>query len=1086
MSEEQSAAGNATPPSPRPGGGPATAPLPAAAGATMLAVLVFLAAHLALLDAAVETFWSGSPIRWWIAPAAVLFTVISVWLWRPGAALARRAGWGGAATWSVAGLALLCAASAWMHDGQSAGLQMFRLPTTSLLVGLVAIAVVLASLVLMRLPAMLPAGARLVVRLVVIAVATYALLSLGLAIAHRTALASALGGGAAWLRLPRWLQGAWLGGLVLLPVGTLAAAARLFGRRGALRWATGSAFAFILAGFAIALAATMIPPNGGTTSGGAGAAAGGLPDTLGLSLSDLSADEKQRAYDSEVADLRDRATRLQTHFDGFPRQLVEVDALARVVTTPQAAFEFVRDQIAFEPYPGILKGARGTLVTRGGNALDRALLLAAILERNGTTARIAHGRLAPDQAGNLLREAAASPGATERMLSTLEGARPAFSPTAHQQEIASAVKHGAGEIGRMLRDAVERESPVILAAAKKVGAGRADRANQRQAELVADHYWVQATIADRVVDLDPSLKGNGFDQKLTAASDVVEPSALSGDLYQRLRFRVVGDYIDAGHIRSTDVLSRDFKAVDLFGRNIRVAIGPLTPRTDEATFQALLAVGDDKTTGQEFRLSGEAAGSNASAQSGSPDLGADSAAGGLLGGMSGTESTARPSAKPQAPGSRAGPVLGRLYVEVTSSGPHLVDAHDERVVMDRLDGSGATPRLDAALAGDEVVRALLVQAWDGAISIGSNNAVFVLGTQMETLKAQESMEERVRARLYLGESFGVGDLPAPVLSANLINFFFCSDVVRLLLGKAHGGAATSYYERPRVAFLRHGFQVGDWGQPQGEHRFAEGIDLINAPFQFVGAGEDATRTAVESGVADTALEAFFVRGGAPFNTLPLAAAAVAQNVRMMTVAPGDRRALEGLAIPAAIRGVLEKELARGQALIVPAGLVRLNGVQTFGWWSIDPGTSLALGKMELGGAQGMVEVTKINERVEKWTEILTKFYGGLLKCYFKALGDNLGAMDTLKTFHVKHGAPGESPMPDTDALADCVIAQTCDTIAEILAEAAIAPAFAKEGEALVRPLQEIITEWIGEQAAKKAQGLVKDAAAKACEERMKR
>ena len=47
---------------------------------------------------------------------------------------------------------------------------------------------------------------------------------------------------------------------------------------------------------------------------------------------------------------------------------------------------------------------------------------------------------------------------------------------------------------------------------------------------------------------------------------------------------------------------------------------------------------------------------------------------------------------------------------------------------------------------------------------------------------------------------------------------------------------------------------------------------------------------------------------------------------------------------------------------------------------------------------------------------------------------------------MEHGAPGESPMPDSDKLATCVIKQACDTIKEIIMEWAMEQAATKSAE----------------------------------------
>lgn len=57
------------------------------------------------------------------------------------------------------------------------------------------------------------------------------------------------------------------------------------------------------------------------------------------------------------------------------------------------SFEYVRDKVRFEAYPGVLRGSRGTYLSRAGNAPDRAALLAGLLAAKGIECRFVTGRL---------------------------------------------------------------------------------------------------------------------------------------------------------------------------------------------------------------------------------------------------------------------------------------------------------------------------------------------------------------------------------------------------------------------------------------------------------------------------------------------------------------------------------------------------------------------------------------------------------------------------------------------------------------------------------------------------------------------
>ena len=121
--------------------------------------------------------------------------------------------------------------------------------------------------------------------------------------------------------------------------------------------------------------------------------------------------------------------RLITHLqDQVDRTLLDPEeALDRLDYDPQEILAFVRDRIRFEQYPGTLRGALGTLMSRAGNALDQALLSATLLRDAGLDARIVRGRLDPGGARRLLgqmRQAAPADGldlaAVEQLLKDTE------------------------------------------------------------------------------------------------------------------------------------------------------------------------------------------------------------------------------------------------------------------------------------------------------------------------------------------------------------------------------------------------------------------------------------------------------------------------------------------------------------------------------------------------------------------------------------------------------------------------------------------------------------------------------------------
>ncbi len=75
--------------------------------------------------------------------------------------------------------------------------------------------------------------------------------------------------------------------------------------------------------------------------------------------------------------------------------------------------DYVRDEIAFQAYRGLLRNPEGTVVSRAGNALEQSVLLAQLLNDAGFDARVAQGTLDADSVRTLIA-AIRSPGLDHR------------------------------------------------------------------------------------------------------------------------------------------------------------------------------------------------------------------------------------------------------------------------------------------------------------------------------------------------------------------------------------------------------------------------------------------------------------------------------------------------------------------------------------------------------------------------------------------------------------------------------------------------------------------------------------------------
>jgi hypothetical protein len=161
---------------------------------------------------ALETWWSSSPLRGWVALGTAAYLVAVAWALSQGARPAVR-GWLVQPPAPVLLFLGLLVATTGMTGGMTNGLRLLGQTTPMLLLGTMLALVVLAGLRLVT-------ANRLTtwIKLIFGVACVYAAAAFVAAIRIHTPLADVLAGRSLWAGLPSWLRGGFLGALVLVPL----------------------------------------------------------------------------------------------------------------------------------------------------------------------------------------------------------------------------------------------------------------------------------------------------------------------------------------------------------------------------------------------------------------------------------------------------------------------------------------------------------------------------------------------------------------------------------------------------------------------------------------------------------------------------------------------------------------------------------------------------------------------------------------------------------------------------------------------------------------------------------------------------
>lgn len=276
--------------------------------------------------------------------------------------------------------------------------------------------------------------------------------------------------------------------------------------------------------------------------------------------------------------------------DRFDEAATLLDELAETVTPAhdleeflfsvafdaEAIVEFVTNSVKFEPYAGALKGAKGTLSARAGNALDQALLLATLLKDAGADARIVRTNLPRDFTVALARAALEDP---ERAPLTGKPARFEASVSAIANKIglsqapevasagpARAPSKQAVEIARQLARTVSMD----------------DRTEQLRRAL-EDYFFVEWRIGpgDAWQAAHPAFGSEPAPTSL--AANEYFGSTIPDELQHRIRFEIGIETLKAGKIEQKLVATPwERPAANFFDASISWGIMPLEQTRQDA------------------------------------------------------------------------------------------------------------------------------------------------------------------------------------------------------------------------------------------------------------------------------------------------------------------------------------------------------------------------------------------------------------------------------------------------------------------------------------------------------------------------
>jgi hypothetical protein len=677
---------------------------------------------------------------------------------------------------------------------------------------------------------------------------------------------------------------------------------------------------------------------------------------------------------TEMADALEKRVKLYAAVDrDMPRDTFDPEFVVRQVgKDPEALFAWVRDNTAYIPYRGALRGAVGVLMDRGGNSLDRSLLLARLLQLAGHQVRLARGQIDPQQGDLILKRvwddaksappAAAVPvqldEAAITRLATTYGLDPVQMRQGNEQRQLAMQSKNEDIIG-----VTTEQSDALAAMIGNVGPVAGDRRADQLAAL-ANHWWVQFSRDSKWLDLDPLTRDAKPGHSVVASGSTVEVPA-DGQLppiaameRQDVELRIQIERSDKGAAKIESVFKYTISPAELAGLPIKLEIAPmdwpseldLTTGDPSAKLKAVLVA--QKHWVPMLQIAGQTIIQSAFDDHGIIDAkprldplaktGKSVAAGiniasDILGDRAGTEPTSELTAawldfEIRVPGRKPRIVRRDLFDAV---GPAARAAHAAADVKIndalRLKRASSFYREMNLLTVGFVPSAAYVQHLAMA-NLVSNGPTLVKALRESSGKPQKESLKDVST---------IKRLPTAILG-----------LAAARMAPVGAGAALAV-DCPNIFALYEGFGVDAAGTVLAR---AE-IDIVANEVAIRGANAaNAFKSRLTQGILETGMERYAIGSTKDgVNTVTLFAASEGQKVGWVKLTSIDDPQFSRVRLSGDTLARIRGDLAAGYVVAAPATPITTDGQPREGWWRIDPRDGSCIGFAADGAGASMAE-----------------------------------------------------------------------------------------------------------------------------------